>query len=239
MTSLAKWPKFIPPLTPEQAAIADDFMKFWHDEILPKRYGFVEAFNHRYPAERAPARYLRTLEIGAGLGEHIKHETLTPEQECNYVALELRQNMADAIKSRFPRVVTQVGNVEAGLDYPDGHFDRVIAIHVLEHLPDLPNALAEIRRLLDKEAGQLAVVIPCEGGLGYALARKVSSQRVFERRYNSPYKWFIEREHVNTAREVLAELERGFVVRHRRFFPLLLPAIDLNLNIGLTLSPRG
>jgi SAM-dependent methyltransferase len=155
------------------------------------------------------------------------------------VALELRQNMADAIKSRFPRVVTQVGNVEAGLDYPDGHFDRVIAIHVLEHLPDLPNALAEIRRLLDKEAGQLAVVIPCEGGLGYALARKVSSQRVFERRYNSPYKWFIEREHVNTAREVLAELERGFVVRHRRFFPLLLPAIDLNLNIGLTLSPRG
>ena len=26
-----RWPKVIPPLTPEQQAISDDFMRHWHE----------------------------------------------------------------------------------------------------------------------------------------------------------------------------------------------------------------
>src|SRR2546423_2965701 len=83
------WPKVIPPLTPEQKAVSDDFMRYWH-EVLPKHFGLVDHFNHTYPVQHAPARFHCTLEIGAGLGTHLQYEQLTPEQEQNYVALELR-----------------------------------------------------------------------------------------------------------------------------------------------------
>jgi SAM-dependent methyltransferase len=239
MELATKWPKKLPVWTPAQTAIADDFMRYWHDEVLSSRYGAVERFNHGYVVRNRPSDFVRTLEVGAGLGDHIKHERLSEVQTANYTALEMRDTMADAIKKRFPGVRTCVGDIERGLDLPGAYFDRVVAIHVLEHLPDLPRALKEIHRLLDKRRGVLSVVIPCERGLGYALARSVSSARIFKRRYRQSYRWFIEREHINSAREIMAELSKPFVLQHRQFFPLGAPLVDINLCIGLTLRPRS
>src|SRR5436309_710890 len=125
------WPKVIPPLTPQEQAMSDDFVRYWH-EVLPGRYGFVDRFNHGYPVAHAPKDFARTLEIGAGLGTHLEYERLTPQQERDYVALELRDNMAAKIRERFPKVQTSVGDCQEHLPFPDGHFDRVLAIHVLE-----------------------------------------------------------------------------------------------------------
>ena len=235
--SAAVWPKTIPPLSPEQKAISDDFMRHWH-EVLPKRYGIVDDFNHGYPVKHAPATFLRTLEIGAGLGTHLEYERLTPEQERHYTALELRENMAAKIRERFPRVQAAVGDCQARLAFPDGHFDRVLAIHVLEHLPDLPAAVREMRRVCQPERGIFSVVIPCEGGLAYGLARRISAQRIFERRYGQSYDWFIRREHLNRPGEIMAELAEHFVTIHRAWFPLRVPSVALNLCLGLTLRPK-
>jgi len=120
---------------------------------------------------------------------------------------------------------------------PDGTFDRVVAVHVLEHLPDLPRAVAELHRVC-APGGVLQAVIPCEGGLAYGLARRISAQRIFERRYRQPYRWFIEREHVNRPGEILEVLSERFEVTHRAFFPLLVPVVTVNLCLGLTLRPR-
>jgi ubiquinone/menaquinone biosynthesis C-methylase UbiE len=233
----AVWPKIIPSLTPEQKAISDDFMHYWH-EVLPKQYGLVDDFNHRYPVKHAPRDFQRTLEIGAGLGTHLQYEKLSAGQERNYVALELRENMAVKIRERFPRVQVVVGDCQARLDFPDGHFDRVLAIHVLEHLPNLPAALREMARLCHPEHGVMSVVIPCEGGLAYSLARRISAQRIFEKRYRQSYRWFIEREHINRPREIMEELAAHFDCVHRTWFPLRLPSVELNLCIGLTLRRR-
>ena len=43
-----KWPKILPPMTPDQKRISDEFMKRWHEQ-LPSRYGIVERFNHSFP----------------------------------------------------------------------------------------------------------------------------------------------------------------------------------------------
>ena len=43
MEASTQWPKTLEPLTREQEAIYDDFMKRWH-EILPRRFGLVERF---------------------------------------------------------------------------------------------------------------------------------------------------------------------------------------------------
>jgi SAM-dependent methyltransferase len=233
----SKWPKTFPPLTPEQQQISDDFMKHWH-EVLPRRFGLIDRFNHAYPVRHRPARFLRTLEIGAGIGEHLEYEQLTPEQLANYYCLELRENMSAEIRRRFPQCRTITADCQQPLPFADGFFDRVLAIHVLEHLPNLPAAVRELHRVCHPAQGVLAIVIPCEGRFAYTLARRISAQRIFERRYRQPYRWFIEREHVNRPEEILEELAPYFDVTHRSFFPLGVPAYFCNLVVGLTFRPK-
>jgi hypothetical protein len=68
---VGQWPKTFPPLSAEQERIREDYVKYWH-EVLPRRFGAIERFNHSYPVRHAPA-FRRTLEIGAGIGEHYTH----------------------------------------------------------------------------------------------------------------------------------------------------------------------
>jgi len=234
----AKWPKVLPPMTPEQQRISDAFMKLWHQE-LPSRFGIVEVFNHSFPVKHSRPGFRRTIEIGAGLGEHLHHERLTPEQERSYFAVELRENMAAEIRRRFPNVNAITGDCQARLDFPDSSFDRYIAVHVLEHLPNLPACIREAHRLLDKERGQMLVVIPCEGSPAYSLARKISAERVYNRHFKGGYGWLISREHINRPHEILAELDPYFAVERKVLFPLpFLPFVFNNLCIGLALRPR-
>ncbi|WP_040615169.1 hypothetical protein [Rickettsiella grylli] len=48
--------------------------------------------------------------------------------------------------------------------------------------------------------------IPCEDGWAYTLARKISGQRIFEKKYKQSYRWFIEREQVNVPTELSKKL---------------------------------
>jgi SAM-dependent methyltransferase len=232
-----KWPKTFPPLTPEQAGISDDFMKYWH-EILPRRYGIVDEFNHNYVVKTAPKRFTRTLEIGAGNGEHLKYEKLNQEQKRNYVAVDIRENMVAEIRSQFPAIRAVVGDCQQRMDFDDGYFDRILAIHVLEHLPELPAAVREMYRLCDKNRGELSIVIPCEGSLAYSIARKISAQRIFEARYKQSYRWFIEREHINKPHEIFEELLPYFSLASSSYFPIPIKAKFCNLCIGATFTPK-
>jgi SAM-dependent methyltransferase len=232
-----KWPKVLPPLTPDQHRVSDDFAKYWL-EFFYRQYGPIAQFNHGYVVKRAPKEFVRTLEIGAGIGEHIKYEKLTREQRNNYFAVDIRGEMVRKIKATYPHIKAFVGDCQSRLDCRDNYFDRILAIHVLEHLPNLPAAIEEVHRLCTKPHGVFSVVIPCEGGLAYNLARRISAQRIFERRYKQSYKWFIEREHVNKPQEIIEELERYFNIEHRVYFPLGMPSILCNLCIGLNLTPK-
>ena len=124
------------------------------------------------------------------------------------------------------------------MDFPDGSFDRILAVHVLEHLPNLPVALREMHRLCHPVHGVFSVVIPCEGSPAYTLARRISAQRIFEKRYRQSYDWFIKREHLNRPEEIVTELNSCFQIVGRRFFPIPVPFLFCNLCLGLTLRPR-
>ncbi|MCX7217344.1 MAG: class I SAM-dependent methyltransferase [Burkholderiales bacterium] len=232
-----KWPKLFPPLTPAQAEISDDFMKYWH-EVLPKRYGIVDRFNHTYAVKAAPANFSRTLEIGAGNGEHLKYEKLSADQKVNYFAVDIRENMVSELRAQFPDVNAIVGDCQGVMSFEDDYFDRVLAIHVLEHLPNLPAAVKEMHRLCNKSRGVLSIVIPCEGSLAYSLARKISAQRVFESRYKQSYRWLIEREHINLPREIFEELAPYFSPVSSSYFPIPVPLEFCNLCIGMTFTPK-
>jgi SAM-dependent methyltransferase len=243
MPSTTKWPKVLPPLTPEQQRRSDEFMKLWLVELAAhQRYGLMERFNHGFPVEHSPPNFKTTLEIGAGLGEHLKHELkhnkLSPEQERNYYCNEYRDNIAREIKLKFPNVQTVVRDCQKRMDFPDGFFDRYIAIHVLEHLPDLPAAIREAWRLLNKQMGRMLIILPTEGSLAYGLARKLSAERVWYRHFTVPYAEFYKREHINVVSEILEELNPYFTLEARSFFPLLVPFEFCNICIGFVLRPR-
>ena len=239
MTNAAKWPKVLPPLTPEQRRISDEFMKHWHDRLPGAWYGIVEGFNHNFPVRHSRPEFVSTLEIGAGLGEHIRYEKLSSEQERNYHALELRENMAAEIRRNFPAINVVVGDCQRDLQFADSSIDRVVAVHVLEHLPDLPGAIREVYRVLHKGRGQLLVVIPTEGSLAYTIARKISAEREYKKKFGGDYSWFYKREHINLPDEIQEELHPYFTVESRSTFPLpFLPFLFCNLCLGLALKPR-
>ncbi len=239
MPAPQKWPKILPPLTAEQRRISDEFMKLWH-EVLPRRFGLMERFNHAFPVRHSKPGFATTLEVGAGLGEHLRYERLTPAQEKGYHCLELRENMAAEIRREFPNVQVLTGDCQKRLPFPDGYFDRVVAVHVFEHLPDLPKALAEIHRILNKERGQLLIVIPTEDSLAYKIARKISAERIYKKNFGGDYSWFYKREHINLPAEIQEEMAPYFVLKKRSWFPFFFtPRLFCNLCLGLSLEPRA
>lgn len=229
-----QWPKRRAELTPVQQAIFADWNQNYLGTVLPQRFGWVDRFGHEYVARSARPGAI-TLEIGAGNGSHLPFEH---GLNAEYVALDASDALASHIASRDPSARVVVGDCQQGLDFPDGYFDRAIAIHVLEHLDNLPVALDEIARVLKRD-GTFSVVIPCEGGIGYSLGRRVTTKRIFEKRYRTDYEWMIGYDHCNSAREIVAELPRKFSVINMRYFPLSIKAIDLNLVIGVELSPAS
>ena len=164
---------------------------------------------------------------------------LSPEQQKNYTVLELRENMAEKIRSNHPYIKVLVVDCQLRIPSNDHEFDKIIAIHVLEHSPGLPAAIKEIYKICHKENGFFSVVIPCERGWLYSFERKISAQRIFEKRYKQSYQWFIEREHINVPQEILNEILPYFTLVSREYFPFkFTPFIWCNLCIGLTFKPR-
>ena len=229
----SRWPKTLPPLTEEQLSIRDQFMALHLECMRTKWYRVIERFNHGYPL-RTFTPGCRTLEIGAGIGSHLLYEDYKSQ---DYHALELREELCQKIRENFPAVRSVPGDCQKRLPFEDGSFDRVLAIHVLEHLPNLPACLSELWRVLADD-GRLSVVIPTEGGWATIIARNISGRREFEKAFHQDYDWLIKSEHINMPGEILDELAPLFNIIHRRFYPLLVPSINLNLAIGLTLTKR-
>ena len=232
-SSSSKWPKQLPPLTPEQQRISNDFMRHWL-EVLPKKFVPFERFSQCYPVVNSTPGFVTTLEVGAGIGDHLEYESLSPEQLRNYYAIEIRANVAEKLRASHPQINVLVADAQQRLPFEDRFFDRILAVHVLEHLPNLPACIRELHRVC---RGELLMVIPCEGGLAYSLARKISAERIYLKRYGGSYKWFYTREHINMPREILEELKPFFRVEHSRYFPLRVPIATVNLCIGYRLTP--
>jgi SAM-dependent methyltransferase len=227
------WPKHRPALSEEQQRVFSDWYQYWlSKEGMQGRYSFVDRFGHKYAA-RTFEMGCKTLDIGAGNGAHLAYEDLDAQE---YTALEQSPELIGDLRRRYPRARPVLGDCQRKMEFADNYFDRVLAIHVLEHLDNLPATLGEVHRTLHP-GGRFSVVIPCEGGMLYNIGRKFSSESMFVKRYHQSYDWLIKYDHINNAREVMRELKSLFRIRRSQYFPFAIPFIDLQLVIGLTCIP--
>jgi SAM-dependent methyltransferase len=151
--------------------------------------------------------------------------------------LELREEFCTVLRALPGVAGVHAADIQGRTPFEAGSFDRIVAIHVLEHLRDLPRAIDEISRILADD-GIFDIVLPCEGGAAYYLARQISAKPFFERRFGMSYDPIIASEHVNTLDEVLQTLEPHFVEQSVAYFPLGIPINTINLAVALRMKKR-
>jgi SAM-dependent methyltransferase len=100
----------------------------------------------------AETRPRRVLEVGPGRGELAAR--LRDELGAEVVAVDQSPRMVELTRSRGVEAV--VGDVQA-LPFLPGRFDCVLAAWMLYHVPDLDQALRELRRVLTPHGRLVAV----------------------------------------------------------------------------------
>lgn len=102
----------------------------------------------------------RVLEIGCGAGRCIRTvKSRRPDLECHgcdvgRAAIERARGYDDA-------VIYDVADATR-LPYPDGHFDAVIMLDLMEHIPEPIKVLREAHRVC-RAGGVFHLHVPCEG----------------------------------------------------------------------------
>ncbi len=109
----------------------------------------------------------RLLDLGCGQGRHTyaalrlgAEVTAADLSETDLADVEtMVQAMADEGEIKPPSGPVTLRADALNLPFDDGHFDRVIASEILEHVPDDRTAITEIARVT-KPGGRVAVTVP-------------------------------------------------------------------------------
>ena len=162
----------------------------------------------------------RILEIGYGSG--ILLPTLA-EHCAELYGVDLHENVASVqamLTAEGVQASLTVGNV-LHLDYPDGMFDAIMCLSVLEHLlpNDLTPALMEVRRVLQPDS--VAV-------FGFPV-RNVATNAFYKLVGFDPTEL-----HPSGHHEIVAALHASFELAHVTWFPHWLP-----MNLALYVGVRG
>ena len=170
----------------------------------------------------------RVLEIGAGTGEHYAFIRHAVEQ---YILSDSDPEALAVARRKLPETSPEKLGFELQsaqqLSHPEQSFDRVIATHVLEHINQPHLALKEWRRVV-KDNGMLTVLIPTDPGIAWRLGRHLGPRRNAIAQ-SIAYDYVMAREHVNSCTNLIALLRHYFPNSQEAWWPLPIPAVDLNL----------
>jgi len=140
---------------------------------------------------------------------------------------DLRQEMLKSIDNSNPKVEVSVQDATK-LNFSNDEFDRVIAAHILEHLPNPHLVLREWARVL-KPGGILSILLPCDPGIAWRLGQSLRSKSNFSS-VGLNYDYINAREHINSIGNLRVLIDFYFPENKKvQWEPLKIPYYDLNL----------
>jgi len=191
--------------------------------FLQKSHGLLEGMisvDENYP---------KVLEVGAGSGHHIQYVKHGYEQ---YVMSDGNDEMLKIASGKYADQIKK-GNIviekqdATALAYEDNSFDRLIATHVLEHLPDPVSVLKEWNRVV-RPGGMISIVLPCDPGMMWRAGRYLGPRRRCEK-IGIAYDYMQAVEHINSIYNLEVLLRYHFDDISELWYPLRVPVPDLNL----------
>jgi len=171
--------------------------------------------------------FARVVEVGSGAGEHLEFVRHRFDQ---YVITDATPGMLERARTKWAgdrRKIDFRQEDACKLSFPDDSFDRLIATHVLEHLPEPHRVLREWTRVL-KDGGALSLVLPCDPGLMWRAGRMLGPRKQAERA-GLEYDYWMAREHINSISNLVTFVRYYFPNYHESWRPFLIPSVDLNL----------
>lgn len=165
----------------------------------------------------------RLLEIGAGTLNHLRHEANVGHYAIIEPFKDLYAESSD--KRRIESFYTDIDEI------PDiEQFDRIISIAVLEHIVDLPRAVARAGLLL-KGGGTFSAGIPSEGGLLWGASWRFTVGLNAWIKHGLDYGDLMRYEHVSDAPEIVEVVRYFFRNCKVKRFPLPFHHLSLYSNI--------
>jgi SAM-dependent methyltransferase len=149
------------------------------DSIDLCRFQTIEPIFNKYLPKKG-----RILEAGCGLGRWVIYYR---RKGYDIIGIDLAKAAIERTKMHDPSVPISIGNILKA-DYPDGYFDAVISLGVVEHFEDGPTeALKEAHRLLGKD-GLLFISVPSQNAFRKLLINHLKRLKMFiQERRGHPY----------------------------------------------------
>lgn len=127
----------------------------------------------------------RVLDIGCGNARDIAK---IAAYGGYVIGVDISEGMVAAARQEVERtgikgITLQVGDATC-LDFPDASFDKVLCSEVIEHIPDAPQALREMHRVL-KPGGTLVLSTPNKGSW-YGFERYSLWEKLLRRKWPHP-----------------------------------------------------
>lgn len=169
------------------------------------------------------------LEVGAGSGHHFSYVN---RSFSKYIMTDGSTEMLSIASEKYSKEILsglmQIEQQDATkLDYPDSFVDRLIATHVLEHLPNPVSVLKEWNRVV-KPGGVISIVLPCDPGLLWRMGRHLGPRRNAQK-LGLAYDYLQAAEHINSIFNLRVFIRHHFEFLAENWYPAKIPVPDLNL----------
>ena len=133
-----------------------------HAKHSTNKQGFIPWLFEKYEFSSG----YHILELGCGNGGQWQDRIQQLPADCMLVLSDFSEGMVKTVwekYSNFKNLLAQKIDIQS-IPFPDNCFDAVIANHMLYHVPDLPKALSEVKRIL-KSGGKFYAATNGNGGM--------------------------------------------------------------------------
>jgi 2-polyprenyl-3-methyl-5-hydroxy-6-metoxy-1,4-benzoquinol methylase len=207
--------------------IYDEFYKEYANStsLFRKLSRLAESWYHRQVAKWGNHPSKKILEIGCGALNHVPYE-----KNCEiYDVVEPKSFL---IEKEINPYYSHIANYYEFLEdiEPGKLYSKIISIACLEHVTDLTNHVATVKKHLSPN-GFFVVAIPAEGEFLWWIAWRLTTGLGFWLKHKLDYGIIMKYEHVNQAREILEILRSSFTIKRIRSFPLGVRHIRLYIAI--------